>query len=79
MSNKRDDQVYLKHILEAITWVEEYIKNVSTEDFLDNHLIQDGVIRQIGIIGEAAKHLSSEFKGNYNDVLGKILPECETK
>lgn len=79
MSNKKDDQVYLKHILEAITWIEEYIKNVSREEYLDNHLIQDGVIRQVGIIGEATKHLSTEFKENYGNVSWKDIAGMRDK
>ena len=79
MSYKKDSQVYLKHILEAITWIEEYIKDISREDCLDNHLIQDGVIRQIGIIGEAAKHLTDEFKKNYKNVSWKDIAGMRDK
>ena len=79
MSSNKDDQVYLKHILEAITWIEEYIRNVSAEEFLIKHLIQDGVIRQIGIIGEAAKHLSREFKENYKEVSWKDIAGMRDK
>jgi uncharacterized protein with HEPN domain len=35
---------------------------------LNNHLIQDGVIRQIEIIKEAAKQLSSPIKEQYSQV-----------
>ena len=68
MSSNKDDQVYLKHILEAMTWIEEYIRNVSAEEFLIKHLIQDGVIRQIGIIGEAAKHIPEKIRKQHPDV-----------
>ena len=51
---KKDD-TYLKHILDAISRIEEYVQNIEYEDFMDSHLVQDGVIRQIEIIGEATK------------------------
>lgn len=58
---KKDDSIYLRHILDAASRIEEYIQTMKYEDFMDNHLIQDGVIRQIEIIGEATKRLSIEI------------------
>ena len=54
----KDDNVYLRHILEAITKIEKYTKSVSHKDFVADSLVQDGVVRQIEIIGEATKRLS---------------------
>ncbi len=59
---KKDDGIYLKHILDAISRIEEYVQNLNYVDFIANHLVQDGVVRQIEIIGEAAKNLSQETK-----------------
>jgi uncharacterized protein with HEPN domain len=41
---------------------------VSREEFLQNGLLQDGVIRQMEIIGEASRNLSDEFRENHSDV-----------
>jgi len=65
---KKDDTVYIKHILDALHRVEEYTQNIEYKDFIENHLIQDGVIRQIEIIGEAVKRLSNEIREKYTDV-----------
>ncbi len=65
---KHDDSVYVKHILDAITRIEEYLHGVDEESFLKNHLIQDGVIRQIEIIGEATKRISAELRNIYPKV-----------
>ncbi|TAL60292.1 MAG: DUF86 domain-containing protein [Bacteroidetes bacterium] len=54
----KEDIIYLKHILQAIGRVEEYTKGLSNEAFHSSNLIQDGVIRQLEIIGEATKQLS---------------------
>ena len=59
---EKDDTVYLKHISDAISQIEEYIANMDHEDFIENRLVQDGVIRQIEIIGEATKNLSGNIK-----------------
>ena len=57
---KRDDAVYLQHMLDAIAKIDTYLQDVDKVAFLQNALVQDGVIRQIEIIGEAARHLSRE-------------------
>src|SRR4051794_1355883 len=62
---KRDPAIYLQHILDAIAKVERYLHNVDEAAFFANSLIQDGVIRQIEIIGEATKRLSSDLRQKY--------------
>lgn len=42
---KRDESVYLQHILDAIAKVEEYLQGLDEETFYKHTLIQDGVIR----------------------------------
>ena len=53
------DEVYIRHILDAIVAVESYTKNISKEEFLnrEHQMMQDAVIRQLEIIGEAVKHI----------------------
>ncbi len=65
---RRDDSVYLWHILDAIARIEEYLRGVDEEDFYEQSLVQDGVIRQLEIIGEAAKRLSEELRSRYAHV-----------
>lgn len=59
---KHDDSVYLRHMLDAIVKIESYLEEVSKDVFLMDSLIQDGVIRQIEIVGEATKNLSSDLR-----------------
>jgi uncharacterized protein with HEPN domain len=47
---KRDDTVYLRHILDAIARVETYLQGKDEAIFKQDTLLQDGVIRQIEII-----------------------------
>jgi uncharacterized protein with HEPN domain len=63
MSAPRDDSVYVGHVLDAIDRIESYLHGVTEAEFLKTPLIQDGVIHQIQIIGEAAKRLSADFRG----------------
>jgi len=64
----REYKAYLRDILEAIDKIERYTKNISFEDFSDNELIQDGVIRNLEIIGEAVKNLPDDIKKDYPEV-----------
>jgi len=73
LHTKKDDAVYLKHILDAINRIEEYTHNIEYKDFIENYLVQDGVIRQIEIIGEATKKLSNEIKEKYIDIPWKDI------
>lgn len=59
---KTDDSVYLKYIFDAIEKIEVYLKEIDEETFRAKHLIQDGVIRQIEIIGEGGKTLVQRIK-----------------
>jgi uncharacterized protein with HEPN domain len=43
---KRDDTVYLHHILDAIGLIEEYTKGMSENEFLSNSMAHDAVVRQ---------------------------------
>jgi uncharacterized protein with HEPN domain len=65
---QRDDSVYLQHILDAIAKAEIYLQGVSEATFNQNTLIQDGIIRQIEIIGEAARRLSGDLRNKYSHV-----------
>lgn len=58
----KDDKVFVRHILDAITRIESYIGGTPQIQFLQNAMMQDAVIRQIEVIGEAARNLSEETK-----------------
>jgi len=64
----RDEAVYLKHVLDAISRIEEYVQGIEETDFKQNYLIQDGVIRQLEIIGEAVKRISNEIRLKYQNI-----------
>ena len=59
---KPEEAIYLHHVLDAIAKVETYLTGVDESTFHDQTLIQDGVIRQLEIIGEAVKRLSLETR-----------------
>jgi uncharacterized protein with HEPN domain len=58
----KSDAVFLNHILDAINRVEQYLAGVSYDRFLGNALLQDGVVRQMEVIGEAARNVSQDLQ-----------------
>lgn len=69
----------MRHILDAVSRIEEYTKEIEYKNFMENHLVQDGVIRQIEIIGEATKRLSDKTRDNYPDVPWKDMTGMRDK
>lgn len=65
---KKDFLIYLKHILESIELIEDYVKDTTEKKFLSNPQQQDAVIRRIEIIGEAIKNIPTEFKDEHPDI-----------
>ncbi len=66
--SERGDIEFLKDISEAIKRIEGYTKNMDYEDFLNDIKTQDAVVRNIEIIGEAAKNISQDFKNQNEDI-----------
>jgi uncharacterized protein with HEPN domain len=65
--SQRRDELYLRHVLDAIEKVERYVV-VGYEEFMMTSHWQDAVIRQLEIIGEAVKRLSSEVTERRPDI-----------
>ena len=61
MSKKRDDTLYIKAI-------EEYIKNIDYDQFIENRMIYSATIRELEIIGEATGKISQETKEKYPNI-----------
>ena len=54
---------YLGHILRAISRIDHYTEDLTQVAFLENEQVQDAVIRNIEIIGEAAKNIEKHHPG----------------
>ena len=49
----REYNLYPRDILEAIGRIDRYTRGMGHEEFLTDDLVQDGVIRNLMVIGEA--------------------------
>ena len=52
---------YLAHILEAIERIDRYTEDMDELAFLNNQLVQDAVIRNLEIIGEAGHNIETHY------------------
>ena len=59
---KRDYKLFINDIREGITRIEEYLKNVSEHQFMNDPKLQDAVVRRIEIIGEASRNIPRSLK-----------------
>ena len=70
---RKENRIYIEHILDSIAKIEKYTESINVNEFIDNDLIQDGVIRNFEIIGEATKNLSNEFRKKYPNIPWKNI------
>ena len=67
---------YLGHILEAIERIERYVSGLDESAFLSSNLVQDAVIRNIEIVGEASNNIQrtdSFFAAQHDNVPWQVM------
>jgi uncharacterized protein with HEPN domain len=75
----KDNSIYIDHILDSINKIESYTKNLTKNGFSKNELVQDAVIRNIEIIGEASKKVSRDLKHTYSKIPWKDISGMRDK
>jgi uncharacterized protein with HEPN domain len=65
---RNSDLTYLGDILDAIQRIEGYTTHVKKAEFFENLMMQDAVMLQIEIIGEAANSVSDEFQEKHDNL-----------
>ena len=66
----KDDRLYLVHILECITQIESYTRD-GREVFMRERMIQDAVVRNFEVMGEATKRIAQALRDTYPAVRWK--------
>lgn len=62
-----EDRLYLSHILGCIERIQEYTQG-DRDLFFRSSLVQDGVLRNLEVIGEATKQISTDTRTRYSQV-----------
>ena len=77
--SERTEKAFLCDMLEAAERACSYCQAMSYESFLDDERTQDAVIRNIEILGEAAKNISEDSRQKYDDILWKNIAGMRDK
>lgn len=67
---------YLDHILGAIERIDRYTSRLDQAAFLSSELVQDAVLRNITIIGEASNHIQradAAFAACHDDIPWQVM------
>lgn len=70
---RKDPKIFIEHILESIENIQEYIRGLNKDEFLNSRQIQDAVIRRIEVIGEAVKNIPLEIRQRYPEIQWKKI------
>lgn len=68
----KDPRVYLVHILECIQKIERFTAGGKNR-FLQDAMVQDAVLRNFEVIGEAAKRLDDAYRAAHPEVPWRAL------
>lgn len=71
--SKRDWKILFEDIIESINKIENYSHNLTFEEFSQNTLFIDAIVRNLEIIGEASKNIPEEIQNKFRDIPWKKI------
>ncbi len=66
--SKRNWHFFLEDILESMDLIADYIQGMDYDRFKNDRKTIDAVVRNLEIIGEAARNIPEDVRNNYRDV-----------
>ncbi|MFH1877488.1 MAG: DUF86 domain-containing protein [Candidatus Omnitrophota bacterium] len=76
---KRAPELYIADIVTSIKKIEKYTKDMLFEEFKKDDKTVDSVIRNLEVIGEAAKNLKKHCKDIYPDIPWQVMISMRNK
>ena len=77
--SSRPADLYIEDIKEAISKIESFTNDMSFDDFIKDDKTMDAVIRNIEIIGEAAKHIPPDIRLKHVEIPWKEIIGTRSK
>jgi uncharacterized protein with HEPN domain len=70
---KRSYNLFVEDILESMDKIENYIRDLYYDDFIENHMVIDAVLRNLEIIGEAANNIPHDLRNKFLNIPWKKM------
>ncbi|MBW2330363.1 MAG: DUF86 domain-containing protein [Deltaproteobacteria bacterium] len=70
---KREYKLFLKDIVKACEYIQEFVEGIDFDQFLKDEKTSSAVIQKFGIIGEAVKNIPEFIKQKYPDIAWKDM------
>ncbi len=67
------DRIYLSDMTDASARIMSYTRGMTQDDFIENRLVLDAVVRNFEIMGEAAKRVSDELRVDAPQVPWRLI------
>ncbi|MCL4390177.1 MAG: DUF86 domain-containing protein [Patescibacteria group bacterium] len=77
--SKRDPKLYLQDISDAISKIEAFTSGVSYDNFVRDEEKMDAIIRNLEVIGEAAKNVPPEIREKYPEIPWEKMTSTRNK
>ena len=77
--SKRDNPLLLQDIRSSISKIFDYTKDFTFDSFTDHFMVQDAVVRNFTIIGEAISRLPENFKQQYPRIEWQVIKDFRNR
>lgn len=69
----RNSRAFIEEIVESISKIERYTEGLNFEKFQNNEMVIDAVLRNLEVIGEAARRIPDEVRNKHKDIPWKRM------
>lgn len=66
--SRREWKLFVEDILESVELIKTYVADIDSDNFRNDRKTQDAVVRNLEIIGEAAKNIPGDIRSKYPSV-----------
>lgn len=70
---RRTPRIFLEDIIQSIDKISRYTREMEYDDFVQNELVIDAVLRNLEIIGEAAGNIPDDIRSRYPNIPWKRI------
>ncbi len=77
--SKRDNLLLVDDIIDSLKAIINFTQNKTYNEFVDDRMRRDAVIRNFEIIGEAANYISPEFKLEHPEIEWRKMSDLRNR